>query len=547
MRRHCFRTIVSILAIAVGTGSIAILPIRAQSAPASVLRLSTLSADEVREWDLAVNQLSREGELRMRQQREDTLIAGRMHERFDQYYKGVRVFGGDVVRQVENTMTLSLFGTLYQGIDLDVTPALSAEDARLAIEQIAGASLGADRMPELMVLSKDEGGYALTYRGRALGDEGLMVYFLDARTGEVVFKYNDLKTDAAVGRGTGVLNDTKKISVSSSGSTFTAVDELRPGSIRTFDMRGNTNRTINFLNGITSLGAADLATDTDNVWGDGATVDAHVYAGWTYDYYFRRYGRRGLDGNNIPILSLVHPVNRQDVFRQPGSIVGLFYMNAAYFGNGVMVYGEGLPPGVTDTAGRSWDYMAGGLDVVAHELSHGVTDYSSQLIYLHESGALNETFSDVMGTAAEFFFQTEGNAPLRADYVIGEDVVAPGGIRNMADPLLLGDPDHFSTRYLGPEDNGGVHINAGIGNQVFYLAIEGGVNRTSRQGVAGVGSANREQIERVFYRAFTQLMPSNATFSVARATTIQAARDLYGSGSAAERAITQAWTAVGVH
>ena len=79
------------------------------------------------------------------------------------------------------------------------------------------------------------------------------------------------------------------------------------------------------------------------------------------------------------------------------------------------------------------------------------------------------------------------------------------------------------------------------------LAIEGGVNRTSGLAVAGVGAGRREQIEKVFYRAFTQMLPSNATFAVARAATIQAARDLYGTGSDAVRAVTEAWTAVGVN
>ena len=96
-------------------------------------------------------------------------------------------------------------------------------------------------------------------------------------------------------------------------------------------------------------------------------------------------------------------------------------------------------------------------------------------------------------------------------------------------------------------DNGGVHTNSTIASHAFYLAIESGTNRTSRLAVQGVGSTNREQIEKVFYRGFTQLLPSNATFSLARAATIQAARDLYGTGSAPERAVTQAWTAVGVN
>ena len=116
----------------------------------------------------------------------------------------------------------------------------------------------------------------------------------------------------------------------------------------------------------------------------------------------------------------------------------------------------------------------------------------------------------------------------------------------MANPGLFGDPDHYSRRYTGTEDSGGIHINSGIPNQAFFLAIEGGTNRTSGLTVQGVGAANREQIEKVFFRAFTLLMPSNSSFTTARAATIQAARDLYGAGGAVERAVTQAWTAVGV-
>jgi thermolysin len=117
----------------------------------------------------------------------------------------------------------------------------------------------------------------------------------------------------------------------------------------------------------------------------------------------------------------------------------------------------------------------------------------------------------------------------------------------MSDPRAFGDPDHYSVRFTGTDDNGGVHINSGIPNHVFYLAIEGGINRVSGLAVQGVGNANKIQIETVFYRAVTQLLPANATFAMARTATIQAARDLYGAGSTAERAITEAWTAVGVN
>jgi thermolysin len=279
-----------------------------------------------------------------------------------------------------------------------------------------------------------------------------------------------------------------------------------------------------------------------------------VYQGLTYDYYFRRFGRRGLDDRDIRIIGVTHPVNRNDVFTAPGNILGSFYVNAFYAGDGVMVYGEGLPPGIVLLPARqTWNFLAGALDVVGHELTHGVTQFSSNLIYQGESGALNEAFSDIMGTSIEFFYQQAGSGDLRADYLIGEDVISAGpgtgigpGLRSMANPTAYGDPDNYAIRYTGTADNGGVHTNSGIANNAFYLSIEGGTNGTSRVPVSGVGAANRERMEKVWYRAFAQLLGSGANFAAARAACIQAARDLYGANSNEERAVTQAWTAVGI-
>jgi thermolysin len=186
------------------------------------------------------------------------------------------------------------------------------------------------------------------------------------------------------------------------------------------------------------------------------------------------------------------------------------------------------------------------LDVVAHELTHGVTEFTSNLIYRNESGALNEAFSDIVATSAEFFFQPPGDGPLRADYRLAEDVVTPGDCARWRTRPSSTTPITTRAASSATGDNGGVHTNSGIANQAFYLAIEGA--RTARRDSACRGSAARtaSRSKRVFYRAFTQLLPSNATFSVARAATIQAARDLHGANSAAERAVTQAWTAVGV-
>ncbi len=512
-------------------------------------RVTPRGLGALRAWDRRMAADIRSGDLRRRSVREDTLVAGRTHERFDQYFQGVRVYGADLARQ-RNALgqTLSVFGTLYDQIAVDTSPALSQADAKRRIEALGGAALGESRQPELLVLPRDPPatGFALVWHQRVMSPTaGLMAYFIDADTGALVKARNEMKTQSAVGRGTGVLGDEKKMSVAPNSPRFITRDELRPPDILTFDMKGNINRTLSFLNGQLSLGTADLASDDDNVWTDGAAVDAHAYAGFTYDYYFKRFGRRGLNDNNIRILSLVHPVRRDDIRTASPFLIGLFYLNAAYFGDGVMVYGEGLPAGFT-AGGQYWDYVAGALDIVAHELTHGVTEYTSDLIYQNESGALNEAFSDMMGAAAEFFFQERGTGNLRGDWLVGEDVIRPGGLRSMANPASYGDPDHYSVRFTGTGDNGGVHTNSGIANLAFHLAVEGGAHPRTGAAVQGVGFANREQIEKTFYRAFTQLMTASTNFSQARAATLQAARDLHGANSAVERAIAQAWDAVGV-
>lgn len=500
---------------------------------------------ERRAWTSRIDSMLRSGELRLRQTRDDPMMPDRTHERADQYYRGVRVFGADVARQLRNGTTESIFGTLYEGIDIDPSPTIDEDRAREILATRLGRDLDDRAAGELVVLPLDAGGYALTWRFRVVGRADTRQYFIDARSGTTRLEYSDRKTQAAVGQATGVLGDSKKISVRSASGQFQTRDDLRPPTIETYDMKGDPVRTDNFLSGRLNLSSSDLGSDSDNDWSDGAVGDAHIYAGYTYDYYFKRFGRKGLNNADIRMQNLVHPVRRSD-FQIYIDDYEDFFVNAFYDGGGVMVYGEGLPPNVT-IAGQTWDFLAGSLDVVAHELSHGVTEYTSNLIYRNESGALNESFSDIMGTSVEFFFQPAGSGALRADYLMGEDVIRPGGLRSMSDPGSFRDPDHYSKRFLGSADNGGVHINSGISNQAFYLAIEGGTNRTSGIAVQGVGGANREQMEKVFYRAFTQLMPANSTFSVARAATIQAARDLYGVNSAAERAVTAAWTAVGVN
>jgi thermolysin len=186
------------------------------------------------------------------------------------------------------------------------------------------------------------------------------------------------------------------------------------------------------------------------------------------------------------------------------------------------------------------------LDVVGHELTHGVTDFTSDLIYQDESGALNEAFSDIMGSGMEFWAETNGREPattLEPDWLIGEDFDLRGdsvpGFRNMADPGEDGDPSHYDERYTGSEDNGGVHTNSGIANHWFYLLVNGGQNSDSTyasgRDVAGIGLADAEPIA---FLGFTALS-ADATFCDARDATIAVA-DSYGTN------VADAWDEVGV-
>jgi thermolysin len=264
-------------------------------------------------------------------------------------------------------------------------------------------------------------------------------------------------------------------------------------------------------------------------------VDAHAYSGYTYDYYFKRHGRNGLDDSGLAAINYVH------FLPQSAGYTNAFYDSV----DNSMNYGDG--------DGETFTFFSAALDVVAHELTHGVTDFSSALIYLNESGALNEAFSDIMGTATEWYFENPGQGRQQADWKVAEDLYIDFGpyIRSMENPKSMGDPDHYSIRCLPPictedYDNGGVHINSGIANNAFYLMVQGGTNSTSGISVQGLGTAQRDRIESIFYRAFVFYLVPSSNFHDAREATLRAAGELYGEGSAEQTTVRQGWDAVGV-
>ena len=478
----------------------------------------------------SVDRMLASGELAFARSQRDGRFPGRTHERFDQFHQGVRVLGGQIVWQKDVGLVLSVTGNLYEDVDVNVTPTLTAVEAaaRALVQGEAGARVVG--RTELVVLPLRER-FALTYFLHLRGQATLEAVFVDAHSGNVALRYNALRTQTStIGLGIGTFSDEKKMTAEVAAGTHRAVDRVRPFGIKTYDVNFNFNAWSTF----SAAGDSFLATDSDNVWRDGAVVDAHTYAGYTYDYYFKRHGRRGIDDRDLAAINFVH------IFPQ---FVGF---NNAFFDpvDTSLNYGDG--DGVTFT------FFSAALDVVAHELTHAVIQFTSDLINLNESGALNEAISDIMSAGVEFEFEPSGSGRQRADWLLGEDLFINFGpfIRSLIDPLSAGDPDHYSIRCDAecPEDvdNGGIHINASIVTHAFYLMVAGGTNRTSGITVAGLGMDQIDRIESIFYRGFMFYLVPSSDFSDAREATIRAAREIYGAGSPEERTVRDGWNAVGV-
>jgi Zn-dependent metalloprotease len=261
---------------------------------------------------------------------------------------------------------------------------------------------------------------------------------------------------------------------------------------------------------------------------DDAVNEAYDGSGVTYDMFYEVYGRNSIDNNGLRLDSTVH--------YQKG------YDNAFWNGQ-QMVYGDGdedLPE-----AQRLFNRFTAALDVIGHELTHGVTQYEAGLVYWDQSGALNESMSDVFGSLVKQFQRQE--TADQANWIIGEGLFTSNvngvGIRSMKapgtaynDPVLGKDPQpgHMDDYVKTIEDNGGVHINSGIPNHAFYvLAVE-------------LGGYAWEKAGHIWYKTLTEKLAERATFQQAADLTFEAAGELYGAGSLEQQAVQKGWAEVGI-
>lgn len=317
---------------------------------------------------------------------------------------------------------------------------------------------------------------------------------VDAQTGEVVDKLNNMQHAATKGTGKSVLNKNKKININSQKKGYALQDVTHQGKISAYDYNDKS-------------GDSKLMTDKDKNFvsqSQRAGVDANDYAKDVYEYYKNKFGRESYDDKGSTIDSLTH-VNQ---FENEDN-----RNNAAWIGD-KMIYGDG--------DNENYLPFSGAKDVVAHEITHGITQETADLVYENQPGALNESISDTFA----YFIDSD-------NFLIGEDIYTPNvkgdALRSMSKPEQYDQPSNMKHYSKTQEDNGGVHTNSGIPNKAAYLTIK---------------RIGKDKAEQIYYRTLTQYLSSNSDFEDAKKSLHQAALDLYDKSTADK--VNQSWEDVGV-
>ncbi|MEU1869264.1 Zn-dependent metalloprotease [Streptomyces ambofaciens] len=469
---------------------------------------------------------------------------GTQHVRYDRTYRHLPVLGGDFVvhlapdgdfrgadRATDTPLSLST-----------VTPELSAPRAAdLAAGALRAANPGEllkklTARPELVVDAL-HGAPKLAWRTDAaaldsLGNPVARTVLTDAGTGARIDAWDTVET--ASGAGESLYGGTVPLETTRSGSSYRLQDATRGGTY-TGDAANRTDLCLLTLCLVRA--PATAFTDADNHWGTGkaddrasAAVDAQYGTDATWDYYEDVHGRRGIAGDGKGSYNRVHYGTRY---------------NNAFWDDGCfcMTYGDG--------DGTTFGPLVS-LDVAAHEMSHGVTSKTAALTYSGEPGGLNEATSDIFGALVEWHADNSADP---GDYRIGEKVVRDGfgrdALRYMDRPSRDGSSADCWTTSLGDLD---VHYSSGVANHFAYLLAEGSGARTvggvrydsptcDGSTVSGIG---RDKLGDIWYRALTVYMTSSTDYAGARAATLSAAGDLYGTDSAEYAAVGAAWSAVNV-
>ena len=446
------------------------------------------------------------------------------HLRFSQYYKGIRVWPAELIVHFGGNDTSALLNGAYirtpkKGIP--TKPAITKEKAEtvaLTALQLQDKHEAPSVTSELIIYSSDKQTPALAWK--CIVEQNVMKKWLvvvDALTGNVLSQYSMIEHGAVSGSGTDLSQQVRQLNIWQQGTQYALIDAskqmFQPGSVPqgqvpnpnttkgaifTLDLRNQNpeqNSTIQYV----------LSSNANAGWlADG--VSAAYNLSLVYDYYENHHHRNAIDGQGGTMISIVR--------------VGSNYNNAFWNGQ-AMFFGDAVP-------------FAGALDVVAHELTHGVTQHTANLVYKNQSGALNEAMSDIFGEMVEA--ASKGGQP---DWLLGSPPLQKP-FRDMKDPhnpntIGAPYPAHMNEYVQTSQDNGGVHINSSIINHAYYLIAAG------LPEAIGIADA-----EKIFYRALSTHLVANSQFIDCRLAAVNAAGELFGKDSAQVKAVEKGFDAVGI-
>ena len=477
---------------------------------------------------------------------------GFTHQKFGQFYQGIRVEHADYTVHAKGGTVESISGDFEKISGLNTTPAIGAESALAS----ALASVGARKYMwqtneaeaaafapkgELVILrdarkSAETGPLVLAWKFNVYAAQPISraYIYVDARTGEVVLKDAIIKHAAATGTFATAYSGSRSINDgTTTGGYFLREGTTRGLGIETYNCKkGNSYTTAtDFIDADNNWTAAEYNnTNFDNVAGD-----AHMGAQCTYDYWKNVHGRNSYDNAGAKIKSYVHFDDT------PGDGVG--YENA-YWNGSVMTYGDGATRFRPLTA----------LDVCGHEIGHAVCERTANLTYSGESGGMNEGLSDIWGASIEAYSVASlgvisGGVKAKSTWLIGEEIdKQQAALRSMSDPRSLGQPALYKGQYwyTGTGDNGGVHTNSGVLNYWYYLIAVGKTGTNELGNAFTVAGLGLDAAAKITFRMESVYMIPGSTYANARTYSIQAATDLFGAGSTQVTAVTNAWYAVGV-